>query len=452
MENRTLEAHADQEQQLDSVLSARRLVEQFERDDDRDFPAWLFLTDPVLTHYGNCPYLSHDQKHLREEFLTLHHNGPTVFQESMRRFVRKEPMAILETQVKVAKEELIQSIYSDLNDSIDAIKQPLSNQTCGWHTADELISYVLDELRVFQSAISRTKKVTQRWHQTLRLIEVIQQVTGINLAQFLCIEHGVTFKYKPASKVQVQSQYETVSERYTRALNAWHSEETHVERVLELAVQRLALLIRNGFSEIQTGRYMKRWSALTDSQREERLRSFALYLVRKRGINDQSFTKRLGDEIWKRVQEKVIRPSDIKWVIKEGLIKDITGLHWTEEDGEFSFKQDVQVKKAARTRKAKEDTTNSSSLAETPLIRKSRNWRQESKLSEQDFARLNRLTIHMLIQLPSGTCRTTASVADQVARQFSADPTLRALAVTYVSSISEAMVGHLLETSDSLYS
>lgn len=398
---------------VQTVIESRRLVDEFEKADIQHdkFPAWVFLIDNIVKTYGNCPYLPHDKSHLRHEHIKV---NPSIFEDAMARYVSRTIYKGFEAEQQTAKQSLSEIVHDEIG-NVFVGSDP-----------QRVIDGILSEARWFQNQKSRTKTVTERWQRTLKDIDTVYEKTGVNLALYLKAIHGVSIKYKASAPTNgsiastSKGTFESAYELYSRSVTSLETEETHIARVRDEAIQKLAKLIRNGFKESQTSKYKKRWNLLTDAQQLERIQSFANYFcLLNNDLKNQTDT--LVGAIMDRLANKKLKTSDIKWVIKEGIIKEIQTLGWS--DGTFVF-SDVKPKP-----KAKKTTAPQKGGVSGPT--------QTIQLSDCDTERLHRLIVHCMM-LPYGQSRDI--LIDRVVTLFTRHVVLRNVAREYVSGVLDNII------------
>lgn len=398
---------------VQTVIESRRLVDEFEKADTQHdtCPAWVFLIDNIVKTYGNCPYLPHDKAHLRHEHIKV---NPSVFEDALARYVNKTIYNGFEAEQQTAKQSLTEIVHDEIgNVFVGADPQ-------------RIIDGILSEARWFQNQKSRTKTVTERWQRTLKDIDAVYEKTGVNLALYIKAVHGVSIKYKASTPTTgsiastSKGTFETAYELYSRSVTSLETEETHIARVRDEAIQKLAKLIRNGFKESQTSKYKKRWNLLTDAQQLERIQSFANYFcLLNNDMKNQTDT--LVTAIMDRIANKKLKTSDIKWVIKEGIIKEIQTLGWLDDT--FVFSDAKPKPKAKKTTAAQKSGV--AGLTQT------------IKLSDYDTERLHRLIIHCMT-LPFGQSRDI--LIDRVVALFTRHVVLRSVAREYVSGVLDNII------------
>lgn len=396
---------------VQDIIESRRLVEDFEKNDayHSTFPAWVFLIDNVVKTYGNCPYLPYDKAHLRQEHIKT---NPSIYEDALARYVNKSIYSGLDLEHQVAKENLEQVVHEEIS-NVHVGKDP-----------KRFIDTILAEARWFQNQRSRTKMVTERWQRTLKDIDIIHEKTGVNLALYLKAFFDITIKYKAgaqgnnANTTSAVDTFETAYERFTRSLTARETEETHISHVREDAIQRLVKLIRNGFKEAQTGKYKKRWNLLTDAQQLERIQSFSNYYCLLNNDTENQ-TDALVSAITDRLANKKLKTSDIKWVIKDGIIKEIHSLEWKQ--GKFHFED---IKNKTKTKKA----TSTAKPSHVPV---------KPQLTETDIERLHRLTVHCMT-LPCVQSRDI--LIDRVVTLFTRHFVMRNVASDYVAGVLDNII------------
>lgn len=330
----------------------RDLIENYNQRDNQEYPAWTFLLKEVKTEYGTCPFLNlldPDTVVNRKSWLESRQDGGDLYRKTIGRFANPEVLPVQEMAIMELKKSITDYVSEFVKD----------------------VNELVENTRVLKNTASRTKKTKVMWEELKAVFDKIYFGTGISLELYIKNVRGIVI----AEVVRAGK----ADPHFNDLINRLISLETLYKNDHSLIMMRkleaeadLVDLIERKFQIEQLGKYFKRWGLLTEVQKEERFLSYAEYITRQKGLVP-SFAQTAYDYIIENIQAKKIRPSDIKWVLKSGIVEEIIGL--TIEDDQLSLAARVIVAKVTKTSKKK-----------------------PSDLSEKDYKRLNRLLLMELMQ------------------------------------------------------
>lgn len=420
------------------------LVAQFEKDDDLNYPAWLFCVTDIIDAYGLCPHLTLSEKHLRSEWLSKTHDKGVLYDKLRKRLIDKEGLQKLQVELDSSRAHLEKLVKDCLVDSGLTYANGYSSP----------VEYIIEETRIFKATKSRSKAVRDRWKDVVTFVENAYEKVGINLCKYQDLVHGMTLKVPLPSVKQVNQDFDTACEAFVSARRLLTSEDSFVIKQREDAVRKLSNFIQGDFAREQVGRYFKRWTMLSLDQQRERIESFASWKAKTMDIPNQHISE-LVDLVINGLQSKTLKCSALQWSSKTGVIDDITGLEWKSEGdcedtkqwvlGASTLSKKGSVGSGSLEKKsvtfATENSAESPAGDEVPPPRRRRPptgatrkacARRKSGLDEEDEARLNRLLLLTLVS--QGQPLEKSQIIKTVTEAYSTNATVRGKCLPYVST------------------
>ena len=342
-------SETEKERLANKALHEKRslLVEAYTQRDTPEFPGWTFLIKEVKEEYGICPFLNlsdPDTLENRKSWLQTRSDSSEVYSRAVERFNSPNGLLALQEEIKVLRATIV-----------DYVQCP----------------DLVEEINVLKGTSSRTKKTKLQWDEIRIKLNDLFITTGIAFELYLKHVHGISIpfvnrpgKADPTFSVNVV--------RLESLLEKLNFESSLVKLRKQDAEKDLADLIDRHFQIEQVGKYFKRWGLLTVVQQEERLASFCEFLARNSEMMPH-FAKEIVSFVKASTLTKKIRASDIKWVLKSGVIDEIMGLSIVQ--GEIVLSGRTIAPKTKKVSK-----------------------RKPSDLQEKDYKRLNRLLLFELMQ------------------------------------------------------
>lgn len=330
----------------------RDLIENYNQRDNQDYPAWTFLLKEVKTEYGTCPFLNlldPDTVINRKSWLESRFDGGVIYRKAIARFANPDALPSQEIIILELKNTIIDYVTEFVRE----------------------ISDLVESTRNLKNTTSRTKKTKVLWEELKSTFDKIYLGTGISLELYMKHVKGIVV----AEVIRTGNPDPNFNDFILRLVSLetlYKNEHSLVTMRKQEAETDLVDLIERKFQIEQLGKYFKRWGLLTEHQKEERFLSYAEYITRQKGLVP-SFAQTTYDYIVENIQAKKIRPSDIKWVLKSGIVEEIVSL--TIEGDQLSLAARVVAVKVTKTSKKK-----------------------PSDLSEKDYKRLNRLLLMELME------------------------------------------------------
>lgn len=328
----------------DDLEEQLKNLEEYDKHDLEDYPGWTFLVAAVVKAYDICPFLNvydDEARRRRVPWLQSQFDKGAIYDREIDELTNPNVVRDIESQIhntKVDLSEYVQGVLSrlELPDGIDH---------------DTLI----ENIRMRKEAKSQNKKVKDAWSTSLRILEFIMQEKGIDFSKYIQVVYGYPIRYKaPAVPESVLDK--TFYSYYDGYLNL-KAKLAHVhyirEKEIAAAKEHLSNLINQNFQVNQVGKYFKKWSTLTQEKKEERIKSYCDWFMRKqnRPVSDADAMR---DFILLKLASKELRGMDVEWNNKIGMITNIN--IFMDEDGEFELgKRAPKVLKKRNGRKKKDE-------------------------------------------------------------------------------------------------
>lgn len=323
----------------------------------QDMPGYLFLHNKVLEKYGVCEHIkmimgndtfqnlcnkTTNVKALREEWLSKTIDKGQTFYDLRDKIIYSSEIVSYQKEREV--------IIAKIDNSI---KNCFTNeQYILWEKCLALISE-------YQAANVKTKKMKDKFNHVINDLSVLFSQTNLPVHDYLSIIYknlmfvvnsiDVGDKTKIDDDV-IQQFVECIGE-LQKISEKIDTQQKHKATVIQNLNNEYYLFCTNkkSFSEynkhifIHTGKYFKKWSALTNEERLERLQSYAEYFVESHMISSNiihagqksTIVEQLVDVLLEGYRNKTLTFRYLKWDIKYGIITSVDILKYNKEEGRF---------------------------------------------------------------------------------------------------------------------
>lgn len=330
--------------------------EKYNKCDPENICGVLFLHESLLSSYGLCPYIK------VENF----DQDTSVIKAKLL----EERKAWLLNQSDKGK--LYYDLYDQLVNEKDIInykreKEMVENEILNFikhHLSDSQFKMYVDSIEVitqYTSAKIKTKKLKERYKELIHSVSILFNETQLNIHGFLAIKYDcvvvVNDNFKNNSTVGVffRQQFEELLEKYIQT-NSLLDEKTRYcnnvvknlrnELYLYLTDQKkIATLNPNGKHVVQKGKFFKRWTILTEEERNDRFTSFSdfhieRFMIRENLIDSttkNALVESLAKMLIEKYKEKMLVYKNFKWNTTKGIIEHMNVLKYNQETKEFGL-------------------------------------------------------------------------------------------------------------------
>ena len=309
-----------------------KLLEEYDKNDSETHPAWTFFLPNVIQLYGVCPFLSSgDGIEKRVEWLTTQSDGGQLYCDELAAFNDTSDLK----QCADNTEDLKSQMRSKLDFILPLV---------GGVTHDTL----MDQLRERKEAKSHNKKSRETWAQMVRTMDALMVEYGVDFCKYINIVHGYTIRYKPPTSTVVPADFHTLLDLCAENIDRVSTGLSKRQREKEIARDQLAKLISQNFRMDQIGRYFKKWSALSDDKKTDRIQSYSEWYARDQNVSI-GVSYDMTNWILSKLKSKELKTSDIQWHSKTGIITHVKLIY----DGDFQVVERVPKTTKKKTSKQK---------------------------------------------------------------------------------------------------
>lgn len=346
----------------DKLEEQKRCLEEYSSLDVVEYPGWTFLLSAVVKAYGICPYLDVkdlESKERRETWLLNQSDKGEQYFDSVKKLLDQGWISTVERELDELRSLIrghVDKVIRELNEEVqnDLSEDPLAEND------DNLIMVnhdeLIDNIRMRKEAKSQNKKVKQTWNQTIRALDFLVNRKGLDFSKYIHAIYGYVVRYKPplSASCQLDAEFESLYEKFNATVTQLNNCRLYFEKEKDEAEQQLVFLIKQNFQLDQVGRYYKKWSSLTQEKKEDRIKSYCDWYMRK---NSRSIS--LADQMKKFIVDKLdskeLRIMDVKWDSKIGMITDVNVVLNEDDTFELGKRAPRILKSTRKTSKKKRD-------------------------------------------------------------------------------------------------
>jgi hypothetical protein len=335
------------------------LRKAYESTDSENYPSYVFCVDEVLSKYGICvhAFLDFDQEidvHAIEEnrkkwLRATYDEGEEYFSMILRLCNHKKLRGIEETRTQV-KEDIAGYLRKNLSDE--------------QHSSLEQAEQILEG---YLNSVVKSKKKKEQFNQVINICSVLVADTGLVIDKYINAKYGIQFVVNNLKRQDVtsnslletilQDNFGELVERWKSLNDAHASEQKFIKNAKENAITKLMELhLEQRFDSTlpytQKGKYFKKWSALLESEQEDRIMCFSNYYVHKNLIykkiisidEEQIYVNALYETICDALKLKVLKGTNFRWDTKKGVISKVGGIKFLQESNQFKINIEDNLK------------------------------------------------------------------------------------------------------------
>ncbi len=324
---------------------------QYEAKDNTQIPGWSLLLKDVVKAYGVCPFLNvwDDECNTRRAtWIASQQDGGEAYRAAFTLMTDEDLVAEMEAQVTFTRHRL--EIHT--RKLVDAIS------LADGLNFDELLENVYKR----RDAKSQNKKSKECWARTLECLNTVAREARVDFAKYVYVQTGYHFRYKVPETPDINAKpmdaaFIEIYDSFIQLQTQLHSLRLMRDRERTNAKKQLSTLIVNNFQIEQVGRYYRRWTSLSDEQKDERIASYCHWYMREQGhsvVAAESMSRYIHEKLAKK--ELKISSSGLDWNGKQGLIVNVA-LAYDRAQATFSLTSETSrtIKKKRPVKKKNED-------------------------------------------------------------------------------------------------
>lgn len=308
--------------QIQTFEEKTRILQKYNELDSKEYPGWTFLLNSTIHQYGECPYLnvfdSKESKEQRIQWIKKTNDNGKLYFETVSNYINGELLKITNNNLTELKNELynfIKEIYEEISFNVTFVNS---------------FEILVENIKLKKEGKTLNKKAKDLWNKIVLLFNQIYVEKGINMSIFVNAYFQFNIRYKPPQdSIQLGGVNRETIEKFTSIcqnitmLNQKiiNLEFLYTKERLE-AEEKLYILIQQQFQIDQIGKYFKKWSSLTQEKKEERIKSYCNWYIRKMRYSI-SLVPKLIEWINEKIVKKEMTSSDIIWSSTQGIITNI---------------------------------------------------------------------------------------------------------------------------------
>lgn len=323
---------------------------QYEERDNPKIPGWSLLLKDVVKAYGVCPFLNvwdDECNKRRPSWIEKQSDDGAAYHAAYKLITDDVQPAEMEAEIVSTR----RSMDEYTRNLVRSVSLP----------GDMQFNDLLENVYRRRDAKSQNKKSKDCWLRTLECLDIIARTVRIDFAKYVYVQTGYHFRYRiPESDDKAEPMNATFINFYDSFVHLQtqlNSLRLTREREMINAKKQLAMLILNNFQIEQTGRYYRRWTALSAERKEERIASYCHWFMREQG-QSVVVAEAMASFITSKLARKELRVSNtgLDWNGKQGLIVNVA-VAYDPLTAVFSLTNDTvkPLKKKRPNKKKNED-------------------------------------------------------------------------------------------------
>ena len=384
-----------------------------------DMPGYLFLHNTILEKYGVCEHIkmniendsfqklcnkTTDIKSLREEWLSNTIDKGQTFYDLRDKIIYSSEIS----SYKKEKDLIVNKIEALIKNCFTTEQYDL------WEKCLVLIGE-------YQDANVKTKKMKDKFNHVINDLSVLFSQTDLPVHDYLSLIHknlmfivnSIQIDEKTKIGHDVLTDFRQHLQSLQKISEKIDTQQKHNATVVQNLNNEYYLFCTNkkSFSQynkhtfIQTGKYFKKWSGLSNEERLERLESYANYFVESYMISSNiihteeksSILEQLVNVLHDGYHNKTLTFRYLKWDIKYGIITSIDILKYNKEEGRFYL---LNTKpKSTTNQKTSKSITTSETTSGTDIANVSkRKSSTKNYITSTNEAKLNEIILTFVIK------------------------------------------------------
>jgi hypothetical protein len=299
--------------------------------DTLEFPGMLFFHESIMKMYGLCPFLKLNDSYenvneQRSYWLKNQQDRGKTYYELYDKIINEKDIKYLSKRKNLLEEE-IQTIINSILD----VKHK------------ELYNNALVLLEEYISSKLKTKKIKEKYKNIVFIFSEIFENCHIGIHEYVSEMMDVNIIINANNSFDKNEQIRMLREHFKDYIEKYKALKIELDTVIKYSKNTKKHLLnawntyintKESDIYIQTGKYFKKWSCLSEEEHLERLESFSKYFIsRKLNFKNSDniyFKKEEIDHLFNFLKDsykkKELKFNYLKWNIKTGVIDCMPGL------------------------------------------------------------------------------------------------------------------------------
>lgn len=325
----------NREKAKDEFNRFKKIELEYHTLDSMEIPAFLFFNKNVIGSYGKCPYIKIEENTFenRKRWLTSQSDGGKVYYDLYEKVIKENELNDL-----LAKQTEFETYFENQHKTV-------LNESQTKLLTDALI--YLDE---YISCPIKTKKIKEKFKIVVNHFSILVHETECKISEYFSskLDFNIPINLIPIKnpgekmisdssdgyKKMLLDDYNSKVAEYITIKDSIVKSKKYIANVkanLKLELYEYLLESEKAVAKQIGNSIGKRWNQLTEEERLDRYRSFAVYFVEKYLIKSNLITDE-EKEFNLNTLTELLNNSDsklnVKWNSKHGIIDKICNLKW----------------------------------------------------------------------------------------------------------------------------
>jgi hypothetical protein len=337
--------------------------------DPADCPGMLFLHESVIKAYDVCPFIKFEVdvnttdvvRAKRQEWLASQPDGGQVYFQLFDKVVTQCDVNSVHEVLEATKADIDKFIESNLSDS-----------------QKEMFDWCKEFIQDYVNSHIKTKRVKEKYKLFIHKLSMLYAETNLNVHKYLGLSYKqdimindmrTTTNTSTTTRLLVDMLSGMLT-KYKEHLEACEVKMRFVKNTIRHLKNELYLMVTNQKriapepgKASQKGKYFKRWTLLSETERNDRFLSFADYYIERFMVQENildiekksELVCNLSSMLSDFYKEKKLIYRNFKWNMHRGIIEAMPVLKYSKTDSTF-FLSDNAGKQTTKSQKRKVST------------------------------------------------------------------------------------------------
>lgn len=354
------EEKAQRDQVKMQFLEYKEMEKKYFECDCSKLPSYLFLSKNILKSYGLCPHLDLDLENpidkdilynKRLDWLTSQTDQGKILFDLHKDLIQENDLNKLQLQ----KTHIENDISKFIDDNFTKSQ---------YYYFENAINF----LQEYLNCHIKTKRIKERFKLMINDLSILFSETSFEIHTYLSIRFDIPIVVNIMENKNTKNPLELslMTEKFSKYLEDYRNTIENIQNKKKYIINTLknlkmdlyyyltdkqAFLKKENIIEskrsnvIQNGKYFKKWSSLTQTEKLERLTCFAIYYIDKNLIENkiidqskrQEYINLLDNLLLDGFKTKILTYKNLSWNIKRGIVENIKTLKQENLDDKIVF-------------------------------------------------------------------------------------------------------------------
>jgi hypothetical protein len=323
----------EREKQITEFNQIREYQIEYDNNDNKDYPGFIFMDSKLISLYGICPFLTKENSDKRQQWLVERDDSGVLYNTIFDKLVRKN----------------ILNEYTDKLEEIDNnIKEFINNVLST--SQNELFKKCTSNLDTWVSSKVKTKRIKEIFKQSIDMLSIIVKETDIDIHLYLELKYNMTLVINVLN-VKYNVNFKELLNEYKKMTDIIKTENNYIKNTVNNLKEELykhLIKIDEKEGEIKReGKFFKKWALLKKDERNDRITEYCSYYTDDKEKSERLYNILSSDDI------KLYKI--IKWNSVKGVIESVKGIIKDDNDN-FTIDKKLNIEHNTKTRSKSKKT------------------------------------------------------------------------------------------------